>query len=171
MTTSDLDPRLARIGEALHAAAQADLRAQDAAAEAPGRRVPRRLATGLVVAAVALPGGAYAASQLLSTDDVARSMPAGTLMLAGTEPTCTVVTEQVEYHCTLAHTPQGEIAPGEMKGTVEPTVDRTGTVNGGCRSLDADGRTWQCYLGQAAVDQKIISQGFLGEHSEGPGVG
>ena len=44
-------------------------------------------------------------------------------------------------------------------------------VNGGCRSLANDGREWQCYIGQAAVDQKIISQGFLGEYAPAPGVG
>ena len=169
---SDLDPRLARLGDALRAAAQADLdRPVAAAAPRARRRLPRRLAAGLVVAAVLVPGGAYAASQLLNSDDVARSMPAGTLMLAGTEPRCTIVHDQVEYHCTLAHAPHGELAPGQMKGTVEPTVDAHGTVNGGCRSLDPDGRTWQCYVGQAAVDQKIVGQSFLGQHSAGPGVG
>jgi hypothetical protein len=44
-------------------------------------------------------------------------------------------------------------------------------VNGGCRSLRADGREWQCYLGEAAVEQRIISRGFLGEYSPEPGVG
>jgi hypothetical protein len=58
-----------------------------------------------------------------------------------------------------------------MKGVVEPTVDATKHVNGGCRSLDSDGRTWQCYIGQAAVDQKIVSAGFLGEYAPTPGVG
>jgi hypothetical protein len=92
-------------------------------------------------------------------------------MLEGTEPSCVVVHDQVEYRCTLARTPHGEIAPGRFKGTVEPTVDASGTVNGGCRALSADGREWSCYLGRAAVDQKIIGAGFLGRHSEGPGAG
>jgi hypothetical protein len=42
---------------------------------------------------------------------------------------------------------------------------------GGCRALTADGRQWSCYLGEAAVRQKIIAKDFLGQHSEGPGVG
>ena len=77
-------------------------------------------------------------------------MPAGTLALLGTDPTCTVVTEGVEYHCILAHVPAPEVQ--DWKGTVEPTVDDTSHVNGGCRSLRSDGLEWQCYLGQTAVD-------------------
>jgi hypothetical protein len=166
-TDATTDARLARLGDALQAATAADL-----ATRRRGRaRVSRRAGLALVAAAIAVPGAAVAATQLLSADDVARSMPAGTLMLQGTEPKCTVVHDQVEYRCTLTRAPHGELAPGTMKGTVEPTVDSKDTVNGGCRSLNANGTEWSCYLGQAAVDQKIIGPDFLGEHSEGPGVG
>ncbi|HWI74571.1 MAG TPA: hypothetical protein VNT55_21600 [Baekduia sp.] len=168
--TTDTD-RLTRLGDALQAATRADLTAAARPAPRRRRRLTRRAGLGLVAAAIAIPGAAVAATELLSTDDVARSMPAGTLMLQGTEPKCTVVHDQVEYRCTLAHAPQGEIAPGAFRGTVEPTVDKSGTVNGGCRSLTADGREWSCYLGQTAVDQKIIGPDFLGEKSLGPGVG
>jgi hypothetical protein len=176
MTTADMDPRLVRLGDALQAAAAADLTTRaitPSAASRPrrARRLTRRTGLALVAAAVAIPGAAIAASALLSPDDVARSMPAGTLMLQGTEPSCTVVHDQVEYRCVLGRAPSGEIAPGQFKGTVEPTVDRAGTVNGGCRALTADGREWSCYLGEAAVRQKIIAKDFLGQHSEGPGVG
>jgi hypothetical protein len=41
----------------------------------------------------------------------------------------------------------------------------------GCRSLRSEGLEWECYLGQAAVDEQIIGQGFLGEYSSGPGAG
>jgi hypothetical protein len=166
-TTAD---RLARLGDALQGATRADL----AAAAAPARRrrgLSRRTGLALVAAAIAIPGAAIAASSLLSSEDVARSLPAGTRMLQGTGPTCTVVHDQVEYRCTLARAPRGEIAPGQLKGTVEPTVDAHSIVNGGCRSLNADGTEWSCYLGQAAVDQKIIGPDFLGEKSQGPGVG
>jgi hypothetical protein len=56
-------------------------------------------------------------------------------------------------------------------GTVYQTVDATQHVNGGCRGLTADGLEWECWIGQAAVDQKIISQGFLGEVQTVPAVG
>lgn len=120
--------------------------------------------------AVAVPGLALAADALIGPDEVAAGLPAGTKTLAGTEPRCTVVEQGVEYRCVLTRLP---VSPevSDLTGTVEPTVDATKHVNGGCRSLRADGREWQCYLGQAAVEQQIISRGFLGEYVSGPGVG
>jgi hypothetical protein len=153
--------RLITLGNALERATRADLR--------PRRVVHRRRVALAVAAAVLVPGAALAASEIFGSEDVARSMPAGTLALAGTEPSCTVVTEGVEYHCTLAHAPAPEVA--DWKGTVEPTVDRTKHVNGGCRSLNSAGTEWSCYLGDAAVVQKIISRGFLGEPAPVPGQG
>jgi len=167
---SELDPQLTALGDRLERAATADLAA--AAPRTPARR-PRRISRRVVIAiaalAIAVPGVAIAADQLISTDDVAQSMPAGTLALAGTEPTCTVVTKDVEFHCLLKNAPAPEVS--DWKGTVEPSVDASKHVNGGCRSLTSDGREWQCYIGQAAVDQKIIGQDFLGEFAPSPGVG
>src|SRR5207244_13222477 len=60
---------------------------------------------------------------LISNDEVAKSLPAGTLSLAGTEPTCTAVEDGVEYHCVLSKPPAPEVS--DWKGTVEPTVDAT----------------------------------------------
>jgi hypothetical protein len=152
---------LAGLGDALEAAARADL--------ARRRRPRRRLAIAAVALAVVIPGGAFAAEHLLSTSDVAASMPAGTLALAGTEPSCTTVVEGTEYHCVLARPPAPEVS--DWKGTVEETVDRTQHVNGGCRSLNSAGTEWECYIGQTAVDQKIIGQSFLGELQTAPGQG
>ena len=167
---SELDPQLNALGDRLERAANADL-----AATAPRtatrrpRRISRRIAIAIAALAIAVPGVAIAADQLISTGDVAQSMPAGTLALAGTEPTCTVVTKDVEFHCVLKHAPAPEVS--DWKGTVEPSVDASKHVNGGCRGLTSDGREWECYIGQAAVDQQIIGQDFLGEFSPGPGVG
>src|SRR3954470_10027643 len=113
--------RLVLIGDDLERAAHRDLRRHSA------RR--RRILGGAAALAILLPGGALAAG-LLSTEDVERSLPAGTAFLAGTTPTCEVVKENVEYHCTIAG---GFDAPeiDDMKGTVEPTVDATKHVNGG----------------------------------------
>jgi hypothetical protein len=118
---------------------------------------------------VAIPGAALAADLLISNDEVAASMPAGTLSLAGTAPTCTTVKADVEFHCVLAKAPAPEVS--DWRGTVEPTVDASKHVNGGCRSLTSEGTEWECYIGQAAVDQQIIGQGFLGELAPSPGVG
>ncbi|MEO9176720.1 MAG: hypothetical protein ABI317_14495 [Gaiellales bacterium] len=165
---TQLPPDLARLGDELERATTADLRASAPRAARP-RRVSRRLAIAIAVAVIGIPGVAIAANQLTSSSDVAASMPAGTLALAGTEPSCTVVSAGVEFHCVLAKAPAPEVS--DWKGTVEPTVDATKHVNGGCRSLTSDGTEWECYLGQAAVTQQIIGQGFLGQASEGPGVG
>jgi len=160
-----MNERLIRLGDAIEGAAASDL-------ASPGRRRLRlspRLVIAAGVLAVAIPGVAIATTALIGTDDVARSIPAGTLSLAGTSPTCTVVRQDVEYHCTLAKAPAPEVS--DWKGTVEPTVDRTKHVNGGCRSLRSDGLEWQCYIGRTAVDQRIIGAGFLGEYAPNPGVG
>lgn len=167
---TDLSPELRRLGDALQRAAARDL----AAAPAPAPRLRRRLTRGRVavlaaVAAVVVSGAAYAGTRLVDDGTVAASMPAGTLALAGTEPSCTVVREGVEYHCTLARPPAPEVS--DWTGTVEPTVDATEHVNGGCRSLDAAGTEWQCYLGAEAVRQRIIGADFLGEPASGPGAG
>jgi hypothetical protein len=168
---SDLTPELDRLGAALERAAARDLAAEPAPAPRRSRRRPTGRLIAIAVAALALAGGvAFAATRaLVDEGTVAASIPAGTFSLIGTEPTCTVVTEGVEYHCTLAKAPAPEVE--DWTGTVEPTVDATQHVNGGCRSLRADGMEWSCYLGREAVRQKIIGAGFLGQPSSGPGRG
>jgi hypothetical protein len=172
---TQLDPRLNALGDRLERAAAADLAAGATPATRRPRRVSARLAVIVGVLAIAVTGVAIAADQLISTDQVAKSMPAGTLALAGTEPTCTVVVEDVEFHCVLAKAPAAEVTDSNgnpaWKGTVEPSVDASKHVNGGCRSLAGDGREWECYIGQAAVDQQIIGQSLLGEFAPAPGVG
>jgi hypothetical protein len=165
---TDLPPTLHRLGDAFEAAAESDLLAQRNLTRRR-RRISTRTAIVATVLAVVVPAGAIAATQLVGTDEVAQSLPAGTLSLAGTNPTCAVVEQDVEYLCVLARAPAPEVA--DWKGTVEPTVDATKHINGGCRSLASDGREWRCYIGQAAVEQEIIAQDFLGEYAPSPGVG
>ena len=156
--------RLDAIGDALERAATADL---DTARRRGRRR--RRIGIAAVSLAILAPGAALAGS-LLTTEDVEQSMPAGTKFLAGTEPACEVVKSGVEYRCTIKGAFESEI-DGSLKGTVEPTVDAGKHVNGGCRSLTADGREWSCYIGEEAVKQQIIGPDFLGEYAPSPGVG
>jgi hypothetical protein len=160
---NDLAPELTALGDALEHAVAADL------STSARRRRRRTLALAVAVVAVAVPGLAFSASRLIDSGEVAASMPTGTLALAGTEPTCTVVTQGVEYHCVLGHPPAPEVS--DWMGTVEPTVDATKHVNGGCRSLRGDGLEWECYLGRAAVEQRIVGAGFLGQYAPSPGVG
>jgi hypothetical protein len=164
---TDLQHTLARLGDALEDGASADLHFSPR--QPLRRRLSARLAVAVAVLAIVVPGVALAATQLIGTDDVEQSLPAGTLSLAGTNPTCTVVEQDVEYLCVLQHAPAPEVS--DWKGTVEPTVDATKHVNGGCRSLTSDGREWRCFIGQAAVDEQIIGPDFLGEYAPSPGVG
>jgi hypothetical protein len=168
--------RLERLGEALDRAIRADLKTHRRLA--PRRfRQPRRLAVGAALTAVLVPAAAVAATELLTTGQVAASLPQGTKALIGTNPSCTVVTADVEYRCVLTAAPSMDGAPTsadgapEWKGTVEPTVDATKHVNGGCRAQNSTGTDWECYIGQTAVQQGIISASFLGQYAPSPGVG
>ena len=165
---TDHSPTLHRLGDALEDAAQAHLAAEQSPAPSR-RRISTRVALVAAALAVLVPGVALAATQLIGEKEVAESLPAGTLALAGTNPSCTVVVQDVEYLCTLEQAPAPEVS--DWKGTVEPTVDATKHVNGGCRSLTSDGREWRCYIGEAAVEQQIIGPDFLGEYAPSPGVG
>ena len=157
-----MSDRLIAIGDELERAARAHL------GTSRRRRIRRRILGGGLALAILVPGAALAGG-LLSTQDVERSMPAGTKFLAGTTPHCETITDGVSYHCTIEGSFRSEVA--DLKGTVEPTVDATKHVNGGCRSLSSDGREWTCYIGQEAVRRKIIGPGFLGAYASSPGVG
>jgi hypothetical protein len=175
MNKLDVQDDLDRLGDVLRAATAVDLaRGGDGGAARPRARWrrPRVIAGAALVAAIAIPGGAALAGAFDSAQQVAQSLPAGVLALQGVQTTCTVVTAGERYECTTATPPSDAsgIAAGAWLATVEPTIDPQHTVNGGCRSLNANGTEWDCYLGQAAVDQKIIGEGFLGQPA-GPSRG
>lgn len=178
------DPRLSQLGDALREAAAADIAgaeevraARTPSGEAKPRRGTRskhrigtRTAIALVAAALAVPAAAIATGVFSSAQKVADSIPAGNFAFAGAEPTCTTVRAGLEYECVLDQPPNGEvppgsgsfvIKPGEWHGVVEATVDETDRVNGGCRSQNAEGTRWTCYLGQESVRQRILMPSAL----------
>lgn len=159
-------PELARLGDALEAAARAEV-----SERRPWwvRRPSRRAGILLAAAVFVVPVAAIGAARLVGGHEVAESMPAGAAIFAGTHATCSVLVANVEYHCVLDRPPSHEV--DDFKGVVEPTVDATKHVNGGCRGLSSDGLSWQCYLGEEAVRQRIVSPGFLGEYAPAPGHG
>ena len=156
-----LPPDLMHLGDDLERAAHGDVRRR--------RRHARRTVPAVLAPLVVLPGVAAAAVALISEDEVAVSLPAGSWWLAGTDPSCTVIVQDVEYRCTVARAPGDEIA--DWTNTVMPTVDASKHVNGGCRSLDADGIEWHCDPGDAAVREEIIGPDLLGELMPTPSVG
>ncbi len=169
---TQLDPQLDALGDRLEQAAAADLATQRAAGRA-ARRVASRGALLLVAAvlAIAIPGVAIAADQLISTE---RGRAEHARRHAGAGRHRADLHRRHEGRRVPLRARQGARGDprySDWKGTVEPSVDASKHVNGGCRSLASDGREWQCYIGQAAVDQKIIGQGFLGEFAPAPGQG
>jgi hypothetical protein len=168
---TQLTPKLDELGDVLEQAAAADLAGSTASTHPRTPRLTprRRMILAASALAIILPGGGAIAAALFSSDDVSRSIVAGGFIFQGTHPDCTVVTEGVEYHCMLDKPPIPEVS--DFKGTVYQTVDATQHVNGGCRSLASAGLEWECYVGEAAVEQKIISEGFLGEIQTVPAVG
>ena len=158
-------PNLQQLGDALGTVTERDLRRSR-------RRPVRRIA--VVVAVLALIGtGTAAAAGLFSPKQVAAGMPGGAVIFTGTHPTCVAGSAASSFDCTLATAPapDGLDAAGssDFTGTKEPLVV-DGTVAGGCIGTDAAGLTWECYVGQAAVDHEIVSQDFLGQPA-GPGRG
>lgn len=62
--------------------------------------------------------------------------------------------------------------PGQFKGAVEPTLDASHRIDGGCRATNGAGTQWECYLGQAAVRERIVGAvGGKPVPGGGPGVG
>jgi hypothetical protein len=178
---------LARRDEARGSGAVAGARSGSGRARrsAGGRRRLGNRAKGvvaLVALALAVPTAAIATGVLDTSEEVADGLPGGAALLVGTDPHCAPLREGIEYECVLSSPPKemslrdgyeraigewlGE--PGEWMGVVEATVDPDKHVNGGCRSRNADGTLWRCYLGEEAVRHKIIGRRFLGDYLPEP---
>ena len=172
------DPRRSLLGNALQEAVAADLAQADETRAAPARsgearprrhtrprgRIGTRTAVALVAAALAIPAAAIATGVLSSEEKVADSIT-GFITLPGTEPSCTTLREGLEYECVVDHdqlTNGEKIKPGGWLGVVLPSADKTtDRLNGGCRSQDAEGTRWLCYLGEESVRQRILMPSAL----------
>jgi hypothetical protein len=166
MTDTPNASTLQDLGESLAAATERDLHAHR-------RRRVGRIAVALA-GLVVVGAGTAAAAGLFSPKQVAEGMPAGTAIFGQTDPTCVLNADGSSYRCTLSKPPGDEVTDANgnpaYQGTKE-VVAIDGVVAGGCIGLDAAGMTWDCYVGQAAVDHEIISQDFLGQPVLGPGHG
>jgi hypothetical protein len=158
--TGTTDLRLDRLGDELERAARRDL----------GRR--RRLAVraaAAVTAVAAIGAGAALASGVFSGETVARSMPAGSVIFGGTEPTCELAGDGITYRCTLASLPTEEIVSDHTGSKQLITIDDR--IAGGCIGQDREGRRWHCFLGEEAVKREILVHDLLGQRSYGPSRG
>jgi hypothetical protein len=183
MESPDPTTDLARLGDDLERATGAQL--------ATRRRRTRtlRAAGGLAVVALLLTATAAMAG-LFTPKQVAASLPASAVIFVNSHPACVLDADGSTFHCTLDTAPQSDATgltpvPGkdgttdkpagsdvvaDYTGSAEP-IGIDGVIAGGCRGRSADGLSWDCYIGQDAVDQLIISQDFLGEPMLGPGRG
>jgi hypothetical protein len=83
MTEIDLlPPHLQQLGEQLVAVADE----LNSGRRKRPRRASRRIVVSVAVAALALPAAAIAAAQLITPAQVAQSLPAGEVLLEGTQP-------------------------------------------------------------------------------------
>jgi hypothetical protein len=145
-----------------------------AAARRSNRRLPSRRTLALVVAAIVMlgvVGGGLAASGLFkSPAQENQGLPDGSAIFIGTHPACTTVSAE-QFHCVLQSKPTVEVLADGYLGAKMTTVDATKHVDGGCVARSDDGLVWDCYLGQAAVDQGILAARLLGEYLAGPTSG
>lgn len=91
-------------------------------------------------------------------------------IFTGTNPTCVVVTDGVDYRCTLAHAPTVETVPSYL-GSKQLLNGPDSTITGGCIGTSADGLHWECYIGDAAVQHGILVKSMLGQPVSGPSHG
>jgi hypothetical protein len=183
MTT--LAQQLEQVGDALHQAWCRDLQKSPT----PGSKRHRRLVLALATAATIIGAGAAIAAEVLKTTaEEERGLLDGHTLFQGSDPTCAALTA-ASFHCTLAKPPTGmaiyENPPGQSKydpetstrvfdkflGAKMQTVDSTLHIDGGCISSSADGRTWDCYLGEEAVRRNIIGPDLLGAYQPQPARG
>src|SRR3954452_258942 len=101
-----MNEHLSKLGDAIESAAASD----SSSRHARRRRLSPRLLIAAGVLAIAIPGAAIATTALTGTDQAALSIPTGILSLAGTNPTCTVVRQDSEYHCALPRRAAPEVS-------------------------------------------------------------
>ena len=71
----------------------------------------------------------------------------------------------------MTATPPASFARRSWSFSLSKSLVIGGRVAGGCLGLDRGGMTWQCYIGQDAVDRAIVGQNLLGQPAPYPGRG
>ena len=95
-------------------------------------------------------------------------MPAGAAIFARTDPRCVLSPDATSFRCTLTGAPAPEVSNFLE---VKELLVIGGRVAGGCLGLDRNGMSWDCYVGQDAVDHAIIGKDLLGQPAPSPGRG
>ncbi len=156
---NDLTADLERLGDALQRATR-----KDRLRHVPTRtRRPAFIAIGIAAAVLVLGSVSIAATIWPTPTSPAESqgLLASDAVFAGAHPHCDQVAS-AQFHCQLDAAPTGLAISGPYTGTKVATVDSQSHVNGGCVAVSADGRSWDCYIGQPAVERGIVDQSYLG---------
>jgi hypothetical protein len=134
----------------------------------------RRMLVLAIAAAVMLGGvgGGLAASGFFTATPAQeeQGLPDGSATFIGTHPTCTQTSDE-HFRCLLQSAPSVEYIDGSYLGAKMPSVDATKHIDGGCIANTPDGLTWDCYLGQAAVNHGILDASLLGQYQLSPSHG
>lgn len=163
----DVDIELVRFGNQLKLAAELDLAGKPRALRLPRRRMLVLLAAGFLVLAGV--GAGIAATMLKTPAQEEQGLLNGAATFAGTHPICTQQ-ETGHFRCVLASTPT-ELTfadGGSYLGVKMESLDSSKHVDGGCVSISAAGRVWDCYLGKEAVRRGIIGSAYLGQFVSEP---
>ena len=111
------------------------------------------------------PGGRAPTAAEVTPEQVEAGMPSGAAVFAATDPKCLLSADGTSFRCTLSRAPAPEVS--NFVDAKEPLAIG-GRVAGGCLGLDRGGMSWQCYIGQDAVDQAIIGKDLLGQPAPYP---
>jgi len=111
------------------------------------------------------PGGRAPTAAEVTPQQVEAGMPSGAAVFAATDPKCLLSADGTSFRCTLSRAPAPEVS--NFVDAKEPLAIG-GRVAGGCLGLDRGGMSWQCYIGQDAVDQAIIGKDLLGQPAPYP---
>jgi len=120
------------------------------------------------------PTGTCAAADAARSGASRLPLPAGAAIFDQTDPSCMVNPDGSSFRCTLSKPPADEVTdasgnPAYLGAKEVLAID--GVAAGGCIGLDVARMTWDCHIGQAAVEHEILSQDFLGQPVLGPGHG
>lgn len=165
---NEIAQELRVVGDALEHAWRQDVSA---------RRLPRRrIMIGVLAAAMLLGAGAAIGSGVLkSEEEQAEGLLGGYRLFENSTPTCTSISV-TSYRCILDRVPTGmtffdedrQPVYNKFLGLKVATVDATLHIDGACVAVSADGRRWDCYLGEEAVRRGLLRRNLLGTYMPNP---
>jgi len=85
-------------------------------------------------------------------------------VLNGVVPSCIATAEPDVFECSINAFPE-PLGTLDYTGYTSVIVDDTSLVSGGCRATNSDATEYLCHVGDRAVDEFVVSSGWLGQYS------